>query len=365
MVASINNFTDSKTADSKTDVSVSQSLVDAINGIYENRNKHNPNSALYKSMQENMNINILSDENINIKKYDKYGPDALKAMNLNLGLGVDKFKGGHFTVWNKTIKTAVNNAIKQIHQCDAWFWALGGTQEDINKYKEKAGKLQEVFEFNAKEANKINDKDKNIFQNLNLENIVQINNDISRTWGNKTRNNDKNIQEKEKILNNVLKVYGSDKKNYLQGFNYWCAIIIDKFVGCENNGISPEQEAKIYYVYKTIIDKVNEIANVISSPYKNKDNSQYKEEYAEFISKLKITGDLTLPVMLRPNNEGKNPLTDPLLLSEIFNAFSNKILDRNSRIKLLDEMIYKGYFQSQSDKYNTEKNNRYSARNYY
>ena len=35
---------------------------------------------------------------------------TLKAMNLNLGLGVDKFKGGHFTVWNKTIKTAVNNA---------------------------------------------------------------------------------------------------------------------------------------------------------------------------------------------------------------------------------------------------------------
>ena len=330
LVSSINDFKGSKENASE----VAQNLLNAISGIYKNRSQHNRNSVLYKSMQANMK---LSPDDVDISKYKQYGPDALKAMILELG--VDKFKGGHFTVWDEQTKSAVNAFINkltdEINCCDAWFYALGGTKEDIDEYTEKAKKLENLFNFHL---TKISNQDVATFNSdnsdLNLElkdfdYISVINKDIPRTWG-EEKNFDSNITEKEKVLNHVLKVYVYDKHNYWQGFNFWCKNIIDKPVGCKNKKISEEMEAKIYYVCKATIDKLFKISYDIFSG--QVDVLQYRDAF------IKNHKNLKLPNPLLDDNEEVNNNYRVFFPCVFFGGLN--FLDRNSRIKLLDEIIY-------------------------
>ena len=232
----------------------------------------------------------------------------------------------------------------EINCCDAWFYALGGTQEDIDEYTEKAEKLKNLFDFHL---TKISNQDVATFNSdnsdLNLElkdfdYISVINKDIPRTWG-EEKNFDSNITEKEKVLNHVLKVYVYDKHNYWQGFNFWCKNIIDKPVGCKNKEISEEMEAKIYYVCKATIDKLFKISHDIFSG--QVDVLQYRDAF------IKNHKNLKLPNPLLDDNEEVNNNYRVFFPCVFFGGLN--FLDRNSRIKLLDEIIYSGDFKNKKD----------------
>ena len=63
----LNKFV-SSIKDSKENASeVAKNLFNAISGIYKNRSQHNKNSVLYKSMQANDKMKILSNDNIEEK----------------------------------------------------------------------------------------------------------------------------------------------------------------------------------------------------------------------------------------------------------------------------------------------------------
>ena len=330
---------------------IGSELFDTVKNIRKHRYDNNQSSILYNSIVGNSINNFLNNEEN--KKH--YGPDLCKALLYQLRA----VHGGHFTVWNDKIKSKIKDLedkfCNEINCCDAWFYALGGTQKDIDEYTKKAEKLKNLFDFHLTE---ISDQDIATFNlgnpdlNLTLKDfgyISVINKDTPRTWG-EAKKFDSNIAEKEKVLNHVLKVYVYDKHDYSQGFNFWCQNIIDKpfgCKGCKNKTISKEMEAKIYkemeakiyYVFKATIDKLFKTVDDILR--RRVDVLQYRDAF------IKNHKNLKLPNPLLDDNEEVNNNYRVFFPCVFFGGLN--FLDRNSRIKLLDEIIYSGDFKNKKD----------------
>ena len=319
---------------------IGSELFDTVKNIRKHRYDNNQSSILYNSIVGNSINNFLNNEEN--KKH--YGPDLCKALLYQLRA----VHGGHFTVWNDEIKSKIKDLedkfCNEINCCDAWFYALGGTQENIDEYKKDKEKFKEVLNCQAKDEKQIDSQNK-AFSGLNLNDICTINKDVPRTWpGIK----DINVNKKKEILGRILKIYDLEKSNYLQGGNDWGAIIIDKFVGCKNKEISEETEAKIYYVYKTIMDELCEFFVTFSLLDANDKTEEQKAKKKKsdlcigfrnaFIENHKNS---TLPIQLTDYNEGDiNNINnnENVLAYSFLGGF--RCLERELKIKLLDKMIY-------------------------
>ena len=133
---------------------------------------------------------------------------------------------------NKTKEQALS---KLQLSADEWFTKLGGTQKDIDGYKKPdLGKISK----DVKE---------------------QIEKDVSRS---NILKNDTNYNQKIALLDEILKKFEIEEfQGYTQGYNFIAALVIMKFTEGDEEmqkgeDFSKEKKAKIYYVYKTIVQTV-------------------------------------------------------------------------------------------------------------
>ncbi len=127
-------------------------------------------------------------------------------------------------------------------QADEWFKRLGGYK---NKYIDEYKKKYENFDVKA--TNTLNDQ-----QNKNYKTIEK---DVPRTESSFSENQkDMCLQ----ILEKILKINVCEGTDYAQGFNDIAAMVINKFLRYSDHDYTIEDEAKIYYVYKTIVHTVSD-----------------------------------------------------------------------------------------------------------
>ena len=127
-------------------------------------------------------------------------------------------------------------------QADEWFERLGGYN---NKYIDEYKKKYENFDVKA--TNTLNDQ-----QNKNYKTIEK---DVPRTESSFSENQkDMCLQ----ILEKILKINVCEGTDYAQGFNDIAAMVINKFLRYSDHDYTIEDEAKIYYVYKTIVHTVSD-----------------------------------------------------------------------------------------------------------
>lgn len=120
---------------------------------------------------------------------------------------------------------------------DEWFTKLGGTKKDIDGYKEPdLGKINKKVE-------------------------EQIEKDIPRTFVDEFRVT--NYDQKLTLLSGILKKFEIEEfqGGYTQGYNVIAGLVIIKFTEGdkkmgEGEKFSKEKKAKIYYVYKTIVQTI-------------------------------------------------------------------------------------------------------------
>lgn len=127
-------------------------------------------------------------------------------------------------------------------QADEWFERLCSYK---NKYIDEYKKKYENFDVKA--TNTLNDQ-----QNKNYKTIEK---DVPRTESSFSENQkDMCLQ----ILEKILKINVCEGTDYAQGFNDIAAMVINKFLRYSDHDYTIEDEAKIYYVYKTILKTVSD-----------------------------------------------------------------------------------------------------------
>lgn len=173
-----------------------------------------------------------------------------------------------------------------------WFKKLGGNESNIKEYKEKYGNFDVTDNTSLKENQKNNYK--------------IIDNDVPRTTSSFPGSHQ---DECLKILKKILKINVCEGTEYVQGFNYIAAMVINKFLRYSNHDCTIEDETKIYYVYKTILKTVSD-----NDEYGNTDvfkchnravellkkyvpqNSKYYNNYHSFICTTTITSFSKFPL---------------------------------------------------------------------
>lgn len=120
-----------------------------------------------------------------------------------------------------------------------WFEKLGGNNEYIREYICKYGKKT------------ISDIEKGVIQ----KNANQIKKDTPRTESRFSKNQKDTCL---KILEKILLINSSEGTEYVQGFDSIAAMVINKFLRYSDHDCTIEDEAKIYYVYKTILKTVSD-----------------------------------------------------------------------------------------------------------
>lgn len=127
-------------------------------------------------------------------------------------------------------------------QADEWFERLCSYK---NKYIDEYKKKYENFDVKA--TNTLNDQ-----QNKNYKTIEK---DVPRTESSFSENQkDMCLQ----ILEKILKINVCEGTIYTQGYNNIVAMVINKFLRYSDHDYTIEDEAKIYYVYKTILKTVSD-----------------------------------------------------------------------------------------------------------
>ena len=127
-------------------------------------------------------------------------------------------------------------------QADEWFERLGGYKNNyIGEY------IDNYKNFDVKATNALDDQQK--------ENYKTIDKDVPRTESSFSENQkDMCLQ----ILEKILKINVCEGTDYAQGFNDIAAMVINKFLRYSDHDYTIEDEAKIYYVYKTIVRTVSD-----------------------------------------------------------------------------------------------------------
>lgn len=170
---------------------------------------------------------------------------------------------------------------------DKWFEKLGGNIDTcLDEYKKLIENNKYALEF-ARPFNK---------DLLKLESeFNQIKKDVDRT------NFEHNHSEKFRaILTKILRLSGCEGIEYRQGYNDICALIINKFLKYKTGEITEKDEAKIYYVYQTIIKKIDIEAN----EYFDLQQQQYLQRHSRFTRIVKNTfkydDEYTIQIIIFP-----------------------------------------------------------------
>ena len=148
-------------------------------------------------------------------------------------------------VINKYLKTNLNVSF------DDWFKRLGGTEDDINSYLEK---LNSDF-VGTPDSVPNAQPDKAPPQTLSEE-YKQIDIDIPRTLSRiKITGNGISENDETGLLNRILKFREAETmRGYWQGMPDVAALVINKFWISNERLWNDKDEAKIYYIYKTIVE---------------------------------------------------------------------------------------------------------------
>ena len=186
-----------------------------------------------RALDKIQDVNGVSDEVLNIansiiEKYLKIG----KRKEI-----INNAKESKFT--NETKEKELS---KLQLSADEWFTRLGGTQKDIDGYREPdLSKISEMSEEAKKQI-------KNDFK------VIEGDVPRSNIW-----KNDTNYNQKIALLDEILKKFEIEEfQGYTQGYNFIALVVIRKFTENdkkmgEGEQFSKEKKAKIYYVFKKIV----------------------------------------------------------------------------------------------------------------
>ncbi|MCL2311051.1 MAG: TBC domain-containing protein [Firmicutes bacterium] len=235
------------------------------------------------SFAESTKISIKSPIDVNLKK-SKTSTNIVETIKNNKGktaataclailgsiLGVKVIKT--FGNQKKTSKNVQSDLeFYENVEPDLWFKRLGGTREHIDKY---------VNILNNHDQEDYAKRCAEISEELVYSNLKTIDADAHRTFPGqfefKTCNEIGQIN-KENILPRILKFLvlekeKEDRLEYIQGFNFIGAMVILKFLDHDDaknytKEKLKEEEAKIYYVYKTIMQSLYKfIDEILKSP---------------------------------------------------------------------------------------------------
>lgn len=188
-----------------------------------------------RALDKIQDVNGVSDEVLNIansiiEKYLKIGERKKITDNAN----ENKEKVLAETKKQKLSKLQLS--------ADEWFKRLGGTQKDIDGYREPdLSKISEMSEEAKKQI-------KNDFK------VIEGDVPRSNIW-----KNDTNYNQKIALLDEILKKFEVEEfQGYMQGYNFIASVVIKKFTENdkkmgEGEQFSKEKKAKIYYVFKKIV----------------------------------------------------------------------------------------------------------------
>ncbi len=211
-----------------------------------------------RALDKIQDVKGVSDEVLNIadniiKKYLKIGKrkkivnnakkDKQEVFNKanRKGLNFDKTESESykkFILSAKLVDKTKERALSKLQlSADEWFTKLGGTKKDIDidKYKEP-------------DLSKISEKVKE-----------SIEKDVPRSsiW-----ENDTNYNQKIALIDEILKKFEIEEfQGYTQGYNFFASVVVRKFTEGDKQmqkweQFSKEKKAKIYYVFKTIVQTV-------------------------------------------------------------------------------------------------------------
>ena len=172
-----------------------------------------------------------------------------------------------------------------------WFEKLGGNNEYIKEY---------IYKYGEKT---ISDIEKGVAQ----EDVSQIEKDVHRTKSSFLKNQEYTCLE---ILEKILLINSSEGTEYAQGFNNIAAMVINKFLRYSDHNYTIEDEARIYYVYKTIlktvsdkdengatdVDKCRNKINELLKKYNSSTNSDRYNYYMSFILSTMLTSFSRFPL---------------------------------------------------------------------
>lgn len=154
-------------------------------------------------------------------------------------------------------------------QADEWF-------ERLCSYKNKyiGGYIDNYKNFDVKATNALDDQQKENYKTIDKDVDRSITYFLPKTrcvessnWGYGEFKTDKNVTTRNvttsqkrllSILEKILKINVCEGTDYAQGFNDIAAMVINKFLRYSDHDYTIEDEAKIYYVYKTIVRTVSD-----------------------------------------------------------------------------------------------------------
>ncbi len=206
--------------------------------------------AFAKSSQDADEPNTSSSQSVakeSTKKKLIFGGAVLSAAVLGKFVA-DYFKSYDYVV-GKYLASDANESEQQAFtkvSPDQWFARLGGTQQDIDQYCRI-----------VRSGAYINCGAKNVIRTIEVDVLREVPN--SCRFGNRNEN--------EAMMKRILKVSEyNGNASYLQGYSRYCALVMNKFLKYDTQPYSLEKEAKIYYVYRTIVSTTSDYAEQMLDP---------------------------------------------------------------------------------------------------
>ncbi|MBO6126611.1 MAG: hypothetical protein J6P21_01215 [Clostridia bacterium] len=210
--------------------------------------------------------------------------------------------------------------IKKLNKPD-WFKMLGGTQKDIDDYKNLLKNYDKTVDSLTGNAKKAFDED-----------VTEIDKDVGRSGT--------GLDEKYYgVLGRILKICALNNNpfkhngygQYIQGCNIWCALIIKKIAN-NSDFISEDNEAKIYFVYKNVVEVLSLLTDENGGRLRTKEDKIYSDLRKNFQNQNKLS-DSQIPKLI-VDDEG-NCGTVSLGILGAFDDF----LTENDKMLLIDKLI--------------------------
>jgi len=206
-----------------------------------------------------------------------------------------------------------------------WFKMLGGTQKDIDDYKNLVRNYRTTFNSLKGNAKAAFEKDKGMI----CKELVRSFATVDRKMNNeKYRSILRRILEICALNNNPFRNEGGVQ--YAQGYSIWCALIIKKFAS-NNGSIGEDTEAKIYFVYKNIIKALLPVFDKTGHA-KGLTDKVYSDLYENFLERNKISKE-SLPVLMKSVS-----CRNILLAMQLVGCFSN-FLTGDDKLLFVDRVI--------------------------
>ena len=216
---------------------------------------------------------------------------------------------------------AINKLKKSEDQKSDWFKMLGGTQKDIDNYKNLLENYEATINSLTGNAKKAFDED-----------VEGIDKDLGRTGT--------GLDEKYYgVLGRILKICALNNNpfkhngygQYIQGCNIWCALIIKKIAN-NSDFISEDNEAKIYFVYKNVVEALSLLTDENGGRLRTKEDKIYSDLRKNFQNQNKLS-DSQIPKLIVDDESNCDTVS-----LEILGAFDD-FLTENDQMLLIDKLI--------------------------